>query len=697
MDPEIEQLIDSIEKQLTKGGLDLGNIQSLKKKLFGKFSQANFPRKGDKIYAKYFKHQYFPATIDSFNPVDQVFHITWDDGDTEGRVVAVGDVANDRIPAVNSIGVGSNVLFAQGFYGAKGDKFSGSRWHMGKITNVKKQPNGSTLYDGQHAFGEKDGKWVTYTNYSETFSDLKLEDLRVSPNALDAFGSDNKSTTSNKKVGTFDVFVCYSDANTKNNNKENINPIKVIQDIEDNLKVKTNLKVRNPSLSDVATMIANAKVFIAFISNEFAEDEKCQQQFQFAKKSKGIPVIPVVVGQDFDWTRTVVGLLIAGELYIHFKDESTYKQKIQELKFSSQKSLKASETQTETTNNAPKQEELCEGFISYCWTNSLTSKMANEVGDVRGHELADPRKVKQDLEEKLEGRKLWLDVEQLGTSNQSEGNASMFEQIANGLANTKVILTFISSEYSKSANCNMEFNHAVKTMRIPTIPIIVGEKTSDEWLKTQVGMVLGEIEARGKDSERIDLRGVKSEADYKKMIELICSRVSNLAPKGGKKMSFKDAGKKAVNSMISRAPKIGDHVISHWQKGQFFFSTIVSFDRDSLCFTVDWDDGDTTGRVVKYNECAKDVQVEVSDVGVGTKVLFPQGEYTLDGKYGGFRYFEGEVTDIAVEDGVSYYSGQHSRYDKSAVPKFRGVQFQFNRYQLHQLRLAPNAFDVLQI
>ena len=412
----------------------------------------------------------------------------------------------------NTIGVGSNVLFAQGYYGKKGDKFSGYRWHMGKVTNIVKQKDGTSLYDGVHAYGEGDGKWVTYKDYDFNFSKLNLDQFRVSPNALDAFGVTDVATPSKANLPAVDIFVCYSDENTKNNS-DAVNPIKIIQELESSLKVKTNLKVRNPTLGDVAIMIGSAKVFIAFISNEFANDEKCQQQFQYAKKSKGIPVIPVVVGHGFDWTRTVVGLLIAGELYIHFKDDLVFKQKLEDLKMSAQKCLSEAthEGPTEIANEPTKP---CDGFISYCWSNSLMCKKANEVSLVKGHELADPRRIKHDLESRLEGRKLWLDVEQLGTANQNEGNASMFEQIAHGLADSKVIISFISSEYSQSANCNMEFNHAVKTMGKPTIPIIVGERMSDEWTRTQVGMVLGEIEARGASSARIDLRDVRTGTDF---------------------------------------------------------------------------------------------------------------------------------------------------------------------------------------
>lgn len=52
-----------------------------------------------------------------------------------------------------------------------------------------------------------------------------------------------------------------------------------------------------------------------------------------------------------------------------------------------------------------------------------------------------------------------------------------------------------------------------------------------------------------------------------------------------------------------RAPVIGDHVISHHQQWAYYAATIVSFDRETLKYTVDWDDGDPTGKVQSYKVC----------------------------------------------------------------------------------------------
>ena len=49
-----------------------------------------------------------------------------------------------------------------------------------------------------------------------------------------------------------------------------------------------------------------------------------------------------------------------------------------------------------------------------------------------------------------------------------------------------------------------------------------------------------------------------------------------------------------------RAPMKGDHVICHHQKWAFFYATILTFDGQTLEYTVNWDDKDPTGRVQSY-------------------------------------------------------------------------------------------------
>ena len=44
------------------------------------------------------------------------------------------------------------------------------------------------------------------------------------------------------------------------------------------------------------TALKKVKLFIACLSDEYASNDRCRMEFQYAKKTLKIPVIPVVVG-----------------------------------------------------------------------------------------------------------------------------------------------------------------------------------------------------------------------------------------------------------------------------------------------------------------------------------------------------------------------------------------------------------------
>lgn len=60
---------------------------------------------------------------------------------------------------------------------------------------------------------------------------------------------------------------------------------------------------------------------------------------------------------------------------------------------------------------------------------------------------------------------------------------------------------------------------------------------------------------------------------------------------------------KAVASPLAAdtvLPCVGDKVLAMWSvsKWQYFHATIVRFISDSLMYEIDWDDGDTTGKLL---------------------------------------------------------------------------------------------------
>ena len=135
-------------------------------------------------------------------------------------------------------------------------------------------------------------------------------------------------------------------------------------------------------------------------------------------------------------------------------------------------------------------------FCSYCWVNSKTAYEAKLVDKVSGD--ADPRQIWDFLQQNHYPG--WLDVEYLG-------GAGLFDDIAEGLMNVKVMVAFVSDEYVASENCQAEFMFARKSLRIPIVPVVVG--TGFKWQRSKVGLLLSDalyidMTNPGKISEKLE-------------------------------------------------------------------------------------------------------------------------------------------------------------------------------------------------
>jgi hypothetical protein len=93
-------------------------------------------------------------------------------------------VAMDLVPQVDDICVGTRVIFPQGKYSLAGAA-AGTRYHEGVVTRRSSGPDGDLLFEVEHLLKPDDGK-MRYRVYTDTAADLKISDLRLSPNAIDA-------------------------------------------------------------------------------------------------------------------------------------------------------------------------------------------------------------------------------------------------------------------------------------------------------------------------------------------------------------------------------------------------------------------------------------------------------------------------------------------------------------------------------
>ena len=68
----------------------------------------------------------------------------------------------------------------------------------------------------------------------------------------------------------------------------------------------------------------------------------------------------------------------------------------------------------------------------------------------------------------------------------SPSQTGLFEDIADGLQNARVMVSCVSDQYVSSSNCVMEFRFATTVLSIPTVLAVVG--TGNNWRRSEVGV-----------------------------------------------------------------------------------------------------------------------------------------------------------------------------------------------------------------
>lgn len=151
--------------------------------------------------------------------------------------------------------------------------------------------------------------------------------------------------------------------------------------------------------------------------------------------------------------------------------------------------------------------------------------------------------------------------------------------------------------------------------------------TGDEWQSTVVGMLVA-----GLSRPTINLQKAASAAGYDQVHAAMTDLMGQTASMGAPPKPLAAASGPAMSSAASsaasavppmrseaaeahvhpdadgvkpvfRAPQIGDKVLSyHTPTTCFYQSTIESFNRATMEFTVNWHDNDTTGRTYAWGE-----------------------------------------------------------------------------------------------
>ncbi|XP_052813517.1 uncharacterized protein LOC128240741 isoform X2 [Mya arenaria] len=240
--------------------------------------------------------------------------------------------------------------------------------------------------------------------------------------------------------------------------------------------------VNEVSTVDLTAAIKNCKILIALVSDSFERDPKCNNLLVYAREILNKETIIIVIGNSMEWQNKDLGMKIGQqERKLMVKTKSRYevaggrRDELKEWLAEKMQMMKDKEL------------SLPEVFISYCWSNSRQAqeKSMRIKEEALGH--GDPRDIKNQLER--DGNlHCWIDTEYVGKEKKG-----IFADMAAGIRNSKVILAFISDEYSESDNCMMELRFGILNIGLPVIAVIVG--TGNQWKETEVAMLLRRAKA----------------------------------------------------------------------------------------------------------------------------------------------------------------------------------------------------------
>lgn len=569
------------------------------------------------------------------------------------------------------------------------------RWHMGRITKVYKNSKGDTHYDGEHVTNE-DSQCTrgNYVDYHPEFRELKLGELRTLPNIYNCLDEDNdvRSTGNDAKSEACDVFV------SKVN--EDDRSVKAILERISRYSISASLDQDSAdSLQKTVGCIKLCKVYVVCLSDNFIANQQAMSELLYAKKTLSKPVIPLVIGASKKWSETTAGMLLAGQLYIQFQNQDNFVEKLNELETNLSKLIAKDDSLSSMQSNQHqtkvKSTDQPNIFLSYCWSNSKSACESNQVPNFTGHLFSDPRKIKTDIEKEL-GEKVWLDIEQLDSVDDS----GMFGQIAQGLNACAVVIICVSKEYTNSQNCQMEANFALRSLHKTAVIVEVGsgnDADKEAWTSSSIGLVLPQQEERFIMSRE----KVLSLPMYDDAIKNLCEKLrEHIVLKEdtttGEDKNIKYEKENEESSLRAFVPMIGDPVIAFYAAWQFFPAKVVSFDRVTMRYTVDWDDPDPTCRVQPYNLVAVNRTPHENEIGVGTSVLFKQGVYRY-GESIGDVWNLGCITHVEKMNGEVRFSGKHSKSaaDGLAVATWPSYRPTFEGLKSDELRLFPNAIEML--
>ncbi|XP_064618850.1 uncharacterized protein LOC135482601 [Lineus longissimus] len=314
-----------------------------------------------------------------------------------------------------------------------------------------------------------------------------------------------------------DIFISYCSEDLPNSDGKMVDP----RDVRNSLvaagyKCWFEENTEKDVLEERMLALRDAKIFLCMISNNYTKDPDCCNSFKFARTVLRKPMVIVLVGQRgvHTWKESALGMLISDEIYINMQRVEHNEEKTREL-------LK---TLSDRLSASAKKQDNPPCFFSYCWKNSQRAIKLGLESVPGAVGFGDPRELKDYLQNN--GINSWLDIERAGSVH-----GGLFEDIAEGLRDSQVIVACVSNEYASSLSCQMEFRFAARALNLPIIVAVVG--TGQQWRATEVGML-------SLDYDQINFQE-PTKTGHEKLLQIVKTYVKPKAVDGRETKKKKDA------------------------------------------------------------------------------------------------------------------------------------------------------------
>lgn len=166
-----------------------------------------------------------------------------------------------------------------------------------------------------------------------------------------------------KQKLSYDIIIIYSLKDAENEHM--LHPRKIKIDMEKNgFSCWFSETPEEITIDSLAILIRNSNLILFCLSDNFVNDKRCCELFNYAKSTLEKAYILVLLGDSFEWQKSDVGALVTHEFFIKINKIERYKTALPDLIELAKKKIADDKIKKNKTKSFP------QIFISYCRLNS---------------------------------------------------------------------------------------------------------------------------------------------------------------------------------------------------------------------------------------------------------------------------------------------------------------------------------------